>query len=140
MIFEVCILIIIMAGSVLLCYLGSRKQNNNRVITITGTKISVNGKEYKPGEDDIKIGNIKIHIEDSKEVYIDAHGDIKSGGIKTVSGNVHAKNVSGNVSTLSRKIEITEGVTGNVKTMSGDVDVTGGVKGNINSISGDITL
>ena len=136
MIFEVCILIFIMVMTVLMCYLGTRKQNNR----VTGTSISVNGKEYKPGEDDIKIGDIKIHIENSKEVYIDVHGDIKSGGINTVSGNVLAKNVSGNVSTLSGKIEITEGVTGNVKTMSGDVDVTGGVKGNINSISGDITL
>lgn len=140
MIFEVCILIFFMIMTVIMCYLGTRKPKNNRVTTITGTSISVNGKEYKPGEDDIKIGDIKIHIENSKEVYIDVHGNIKSGGINTVSGNVLAKNVSGNVSTLSGKIEITEGVTGNIETMSGDVDVTGGVNGNINSTSGDITL
>lgn len=132
----ICILIFIIAGFILLGYLWTRKQNNR----VTGTSISVNGKEYKPGEDDIKIGNIKIHIENSKEVYIDVHGDIKSGGINTVSGNVLAKNVSGNVSTLSGKIEITEGVTGNVKTISGDVDVTGEVKGNINTMSGTINL
>ena len=71
---------------------------------------------------------------------IHVHGDIKSGGIETVSGNVLAKNVSGNISTLSGKIEVTEGVTGNIKTMSGDVDVTGEVKGNINTMSGDIKL
>lgn len=140
MIFEVCILIFFMIMTVIMCYLETRKPKNNRVTTITGTSISVNGKEYKPGEDDIKIGDIKIHIENSKEVYIDVHGNIKSGGINTVSGNVLAKNVSGNVSTLSGKIEITEGVTGNIETMSGDVDVTGGVKGSINSTSGDITL
>lgn len=122
MIFEVYILVFIMVMTILMCYLGTRKQNN-KVITITGTKISVNGKEYKPGEDDIKIGDIKIHIENSKEVYIDVNGDIKSGGIKTVSGCITAKNVSGNVSTLS-----------------GDIKVNGGVTGNINSTSGDITL
>lgn len=141
MIFEVCILIFMMAGFILLGYLGTRpKKEQNRVTTITGTSISVNGKEYKPGEDDIKIGDIKIHIENSKEVYIDVNGDIKSGGVKTVSGNVLAKNISGNVSTLSGKIEIAEGVTGNVKTMSGDIDVTGGVKGNINTMSGTVKL
>ena len=139
MIFEVCVLIFIMIGLVLMCYLGFRNLGNY-VTTITGTSISVNGKEYKPGEDDIKIGDLKIHIENSNEVYIDVHGDIKSGGIKTVSGNVLAKNVSGNISTLSGKIEVTEGVTGNIKTMSGDVDVTGEVKGNINTMSGDIKL
>ena len=132
------ILIFIMAGFILLGYLGTR--NNKKKSTIAGTKISVNGKEYKPGEDDIKIGDIKIHIENSREVYIDVYGDIKSGGIETVSGNVLAKNVSGNVSTLSGKIEITEGVTGNVKTMSGDIDVTGEVKGNINTMSGTVKL
>lgn len=135
----ICILIFIMAGFILLGYLWTRKQNN-RVTTITGESISVNGKEYKPGEDDIKIGNIKIHIENSKEIFIDVHGDIKSGGINTVSGNVLAKNVSGDVSTLSGKIEITEGVTGNVENMSGDIDVTGGVKGSINTMSGTINL
>lgn len=127
----ICILIFMIAGFILLSYLWTR----NRV---TGESISVNGN--KPGEDDIKIGNIKIHIENSKEIYIDVHGDIKSGGINTVSGNVLAKNVSGNISTLSGKIEITEGVTGNVKTMSGDIDVTGEVKGNINTMSGTINL
>lgn len=133
MIFEVCILIFITAGSILLCYLGARKpkKEQNRILTMTGTKISVNGKEYKPGEDDIKIRDIKIHIENSGDIYIDVNGDIKSGGIETVSGNVLAKNVSGNVSTLSGNIEIRGGVTGNIETMSGDVNVTGGVKGNI---------
>lgn len=133
------ILIFMITGFILLGYLVTRKQNN-RVTTITGTSISVNGKEYKPGEDDIKIGDIKIHIENSKEVYIDVHGDIKSGGINTISGNVLAKNVSGNVSTLSGKIEITEGVTGNIETMSGDIDVTGEVKGSIDTMSGTINL
>lgn len=50
MIFEVCILIFMMSGSIRLGYLGTRKQNN-RATTITGTSISVNGKKYKPGED-----------------------------------------------------------------------------------------
>lgn len=127
-----------MAGFILLGYLGTR--NNKKKSTIAGTKISVNGKEYKPGEDDIKIGDIKIHIENSREVYIDVYGDIKSGGIETVSGNVFVKNVLGNVSTVSGDIEITEGVTGNVKTMSGDIDVTGEVKGNINTMSGTVKL
>lgn len=132
------ILIFIMAGFILLGYLGTR--NNKKKSTIAGTKISVNGKEYKPGEDDIKIGDIKIHIENSREVYIDVYGDIKSGGIETVSGNVFVKNVLGNVSTVSGDIEITEGVIGNIETVSGDVDVSGEVKGNINSTSGNITL
>lgn len=132
------ILIFIMAGFILLGYLGTR--NNKKKSTIAGTKISVNGKEYKPGEDDIKIGDIKIHIENSREVYIDVYGDIKSGGIETVSGNVFVKNVLGNVSTVSGDIEITEGVIGNIETVSGDVDVSEEVKGNINSTSGNITL
>ena len=132
------ILIFIMAGFILLGYLGTR--NNKKKSTIAGTKISVNGKEYKPGEDDIKIGDIKIHIENSREVYIDVYGDIKSGGIETVSGNVFVKNVLGNVSTVSGDIEITEGVIGNIETVSGDVDVSGEIKGNINSTSGNITL
>ena len=127
-----------MAGFILLGYLGTR--NNKKKSTIAGTKISVNGKEYKPGEDDIKIGDIKIHIENSREVYIDVYGDIKSGGIETVSGNVFVKNVLGNVSTVSGDIEITEGVIGNIETVSGDVDVSEEVKGNINSTSGNITL
>jgi DUF4097 and DUF4098 domain-containing protein YvlB len=135
----ICILIFIMVMTALMCYLGTRKQNN-KVTTMTGINISVNGKEYKPGEDDIKIGDIKIHIENSKDVHIDVHGDIKSGGIETVSGCITAKNVSGNVSTLSGDIKISEGVTGNIKTMSGDVDVAGEIKGSINSMSGDITL
>lgn len=117
MIFEVCILIFIMVMTVLMCYLGTRKQNN-KVTTMTGTKISVNGKEYKPGKDDIKIGNIEIHIENSKEVHIDVHGNIKSGGIKTVSGRITAKNVSGNVSTLSGDIKVIEGVKGNINSTS----------------------
>lgn len=105
MIFETCILIFIMVITVLMCYLGIRKQNK----TITGNKISVNGKEYKPGEDDIKIGDIKIHIENSKDIYINVQGDIKSGGIETVSGCITVKNVSGNVSTLSGDIKVIEG-------------------------------
>lgn len=116
MIFEVYVLIFIMVMTILMCYLGTRKpKSKKKISTITGTSISVNGKEYKPGEDDKKIGNIEIHI--------DVHGNIKSGGIKTVSGCITAKNVSGNVSTLSGKIEIAEGVKGNINSTPGDINI-----------------
>lgn len=55
MIFEVYVLIFIMVMTILMCYLGARKpKSKKKISTITGTSISVNGKEYKPGKDDKK--------------------------------------------------------------------------------------
>jgi hypothetical protein len=69
MIFEVYVLIFIMVMTILMCYLGlkPKSKNKKKISTIIGTSISVNEKEYKPGEDDIKIGNIEIHIETQKK-------------------------------------------------------------------------
>jgi hypothetical protein len=67
MIFEVYVLIFIMVMTILMCYLGLKPKSKKKISTIIGTSISVNEKEYKPGEDDIKIGNIEIHIETQKK-------------------------------------------------------------------------
>ena len=67
MIFEVYVLIFIMVMTTLMCYLGLKPKSKKKISTIIGTSISVNEKEYKPGEDDIKIGNIEIHIETQKK-------------------------------------------------------------------------
>ena len=112
---------------------------NNGTVIIGNSSCSIAGKEYK-GNNITTIGN-KIIIDgvvqpdiitDSK-VSIIVNGNCDSvsstaGNIKlinckkisTVSGNVDANDISGNVDTVSGDINCHK-VSGNVSTMSGDI-------------------
>lgn len=109
---------------------------NGNSVSMSGNKIIVDGKDVTP---DAKIINITVDG-DIDSVSLDycqkmiVNGSVKN--VKTSSGDVDCKEVTGSVSSMSGDITC-ENVGGDVQTMSGDVKC-GNISGNVRTVSGDI--
>jgi hypothetical protein len=95
---------------------------NGNSIIVENNNIIIDGKKVTPKEKNITItveGNInKINADVVDEINI--HGDCKS--VKTMSGDVTINGyVDGNVQTMSGDVEA-ETINGNVSTMSVDIN------------------
>ena len=100
------------------------KINNNSYIgnsvTIVNGVITVDGKNYTPNDKVITItveGNINSLSADACNT-ITVNGEVDT--IKTMSGDVHCANVTGNIKTMSGDVHCLD-IEGDVTTMSGDI-------------------
>jgi len=98
-------------------------------------RVVVNGKEYagKTVELKIVVDGEDVGICVDKEINIEVHGDVDE--IHTASGDVKANNV-GKVKTVSGDVHCDD-VSGDVTTVSGDVKANS-IHGKVKTISGDI--
>lgn len=95
---------------------------NNATITMTGDKLTVDGRDVLKGETAREItlivqGNVS-EIKGVSTVMV--NGDVNN--VKTQSGNVEiGGNVLDSVKTMSGSVKVDGNITGNVKTMSGNI-------------------
>ena len=69
------------------------------------------------------VGDVNITVHGDIETLSNSHGTVKANNVrhlKTMSGDVHCGDVTGNVQTMSGDVT-TKSIGGNVKTMSGDI-------------------
>lgn len=118
--------------------------------------ITINGVTYSGGNSIVAIGN-KVMIDgkdvtpDSKVINITVEGNINevsadycqkiivngtATNVRTSSGDVECKDVTGSITTMSGDVEA-ENVGGSITTMSGDVKC-GTVAGSVRTTTGDI--
>ena len=105
-------------------------------LEINSNGITINGKKVVDKTSDLQIqvnGNLDKLVVDECD-YVEVSGDVKN--VKTMSGDVECKNVTGDVSTVSGDIEC-KNIGGNVRTTSGDIDAEK-IKGKCSTVSGDI--
>ncbi|BAV80963.1 hypothetical protein [Vibrio phage RYC] len=113
----------IQSGSSVVSINGKTFRGKN--VSMVNGKIIVDGVEVD-GEDHSKLPEIKVEV----------HGN--TGQINTETGNVSVLgDVEGNVKTMSGDVDAKE-VYGAVKTMSGDVTCHGSIGGSVDTMSGDI--
>ena len=103
------------------------------------TTVSINGTEFRGKSIEIVGGKVIVDglprgINLGYDIRIEVNGDVDH--IDTGIGNIHCKNVGGNIKTSTGDVYATN-VTGNITTGSGDVhcDV---ISGDVKTGSGDI--
>ena len=105
-------------------------------VVIRNNKVTINGKDVTPDTKEINIlveGNVDEVSADYCEKIV-VSGGAKT--IKTMSGDIECKDVTGNISTVSGDIECGN-VGGDISTPSGDVKAEN-ITGNVKTLSGDI--
>ena len=113
-------------------YFGNNIQISNNRVIIDGKDVSDDHKDSK--EITIQIeGNVEtLDVDRAKSIIV--NGNVNS--LKSVSGDVECKDVTGDIKTVSGNVECGN-VQGGVQTNSGDVKC-GTIGGSVKTLSGDI--